>query len=354
MAPAGSDQDGAGQSPPVVTREIAAEAAVWVARLHGPSRSRAMERDCLAWQARSAAHRHAFERCTETWMDVPSVTVAGAFAAAGQGAGSRSRVSGAMQLLLGVAGVGLVAALAWTWQPWRTGVEYRTGVGELQSLVLADGSRLSLNTDTQVRVELEAHQRTVSVERGEALFDVAKDAQRPFVVRAAASEVVALGTLFSVRLTPPGATSGQSLAVTLIEGQVALRPAGSAAAAAVAPPQQMLLRPGERVRLVASRGGGVPVAPAVDRPRLEQVVAWQRSEAVFDDTALVDAVAEMNRYSRTPIVLAADVAAAGWRVSGQFRAGDNAGFARAVASLHGLALRQTSAQFELSRAPTAN
>ncbi|MDP3082679.1 MAG: DUF4880 domain-containing protein, partial [Rubrivivax sp.] len=77
---------GPADAPPVVTRDIAAEAAVWVARLHGPSRSRAMERECLAWQARSPAHRHAFERCTETWMDVPSVTVAGAYAAAGPAA----------------------------------------------------------------------------------------------------------------------------------------------------------------------------------------------------------------------------------------------------------------------------
>ncbi|MGC4079308.1 MAG: DUF4880 domain-containing protein [Rubrivivax sp.] len=64
-----------------MTPEIAAEAAVWVARLHGPQRSRQMELECLAWQQRSAAHREAFERCTDTWQSVPGVTLASAFAA---------------------------------------------------------------------------------------------------------------------------------------------------------------------------------------------------------------------------------------------------------------------------------
>lgn len=71
--------------PPKVTREIAAEAAVWVTRLHGPGRTRQMELECLAWQQRSAAHREAFERCTETWESVPRLTLANAFAAAQSG-----------------------------------------------------------------------------------------------------------------------------------------------------------------------------------------------------------------------------------------------------------------------------
>ena len=58
---------------PAVTREMAAEAAVWIARLHGPQRSKVLERECLAWQALSPAHRLAFERCTDLWMDVAGV-----------------------------------------------------------------------------------------------------------------------------------------------------------------------------------------------------------------------------------------------------------------------------------------
>lgn len=65
----------------VVTRQIASEAAVWVARLHGPDRSPRMERECIAWQAKSGAHRLAFEKTTDIWQDVARVTVSDALAA---------------------------------------------------------------------------------------------------------------------------------------------------------------------------------------------------------------------------------------------------------------------------------
>jgi len=58
------------ETEPKVSLHIATEAAEWIARLHGPDRSRQVERDCLAWQSRSQAHRHAFERCTATWEEV--------------------------------------------------------------------------------------------------------------------------------------------------------------------------------------------------------------------------------------------------------------------------------------------
>jgi len=355
--PAASPGPGPADAPPVVTREIAAEAALWVARLHGPSRSRAMERECLAWQARSPAHRHAFERCTETWLDVPGVTVAGAFAAAGNAAKAAAAREGPARragpagrwLGLALAAVAAVAVLAW--QPWRDIDSYRTGVGELQTVLLDDGTRLSLNTDTRVRVEYGAGRRSVSVERGEALFEVARDAQRPFVVRVAASEVVALGTVFVVRLTPQGPGMADALAVTLIEGQVSVRAAAGGAAGEVSPTQPVLMSPGERVRLVKAPGGAARATQEIDRPRLEQVMAWKRSEAVFENTSLAEAVAEMNRYSRTPIVLMDDLAGAGWRISGQYRAGDNAGFVRAVAAVHGLVVREGQGRLELARSP---
>ncbi len=91
-------------------------------------------------------------------------------------------------------------------------------------------------------------------------------------------------------------------------------------------------------------------SPLVDHPRIDQIVAWKRGEALFDDVSLEQAVAEMNRYSRTPIVLIGGDAIARRRVSGLFRTGDNVGFARAVATLHGLVVRELPDQLEL--APT--
>jgi len=344
--------DGFAEEPPVVTPEIAAEAAVWVARLHGPDRSTRMERECLAWQARSAAHRMAFERCTDTWQDVARVTLS-TYAKAGSGnttAGARGIwPTGRARWAVGLALAVLVSVATVVLQPWRDAGVYSTGVGEQQLVVLDDGTRMSLNTATRVQVDMSSTQRTVSIQGGEALFEVAKDARRPFVVRVAGSEVVAVGTVFAVRFTANSARAGVALAVTLIEGLVTLRPASGGGADGVAPSRTVSMQPGERVRLARVDGNSTQGAtPQVDRPSIEQVVAWKRSEAVFDDVSLADAVTEMNRYSRTPIVLVGDSALANLRVSGLYRTGDNAGFVRAVAALHGLNVREREGRLELA------
>lgn len=334
--PTGSARDAPADERPTVTPQIAAEAAVWVARLHGPSRSRAMERECLAWQARSAAHRHAFERCTETWQDVQGVTLSQAFASASAPTAYPPARRGVARWVVVLGVTGALMVTVWKIPPWVAEERFVTGVGEQQLVVLDDGSRLSLNTDTEVRADLGRSQRDIRVLRGEALFEVAKDPSRPFVVRASGSDVVALGTVFSVRVG-----SGR-LAVTLLEGQVSVRPVKNTVNPvdrAVAPARPVLMRPGDRLRLVASTTSPdqTPLAQ-VDRPPMEQVMAWKRSEAVFDDTSLADAVQEMNRYSRTKIRLADSPGLRALRISGVFRTGDNAAFARAVASLHGLAV----------------
>lgn len=336
----------------VVTSEIGAEAAVWVARLHGPERSRQMERECLAWQARSAAHGLAFERCTDTWQDAARVTLGDYASAAARHAEAENK-SGLTRRLRWSAGAtlsGLVVGILMVLQPWRDMATYATGVGEQRTVMLNDGTRLSLNTSTRVRVDLTSVQRTVSVEDGEALFEVAKDARRPFVVRVADSEVVALGTVFSVRLTPATAIGGDALAVTLIEGQVSVRTTRGETDSAAS--RDVLLEPGDRLRrsephrdLTTGRQG---VTTQLDRPRVDQLTAWRRSEAVFDDVPLSEAVVEMNRYSRKPIVLLGDVSAKALRVSGLFRTGDNVAFARAAAALHRLVVHDREDYLELA------
>lgn len=344
-APGSSDE-----TRPRVRPQIAAEAAVWVARLHGPDRSARMERECLAWQARSAEHREAFERCTETWQDVPNVSLASAYASAGSVPDAAGRASRGRPVRWGVAAT-LAVLLAGTGvlvEQWRGRGVYSTGVGEQQVVQLQDGTRMSLNTGTRVRVDLGAQRRSVNVEGGEALFEVGRDPQRPFVVRVGGSEVEALGTTFAVRFTPDDVQPRQTLTVTLIEGQVAVRPlAGGGGAGSPAPGQAVRLQAGERVRLSAAPA--VEAVARVDRPNIDALMAWKRSEAVFDDAALADAVAEMNRYTRTPIVVRDAAALAGLRVSGLYRTGDSAGFARAVAALHGLSVHERQGRLELAR-----
>jgi transmembrane sensor len=233
-------------------------------------------------------------------------------------------------------------------QKWRASAEYGTGVGEQQLVVLDDGTRMTLNTATRVRVDLGSAQRTANVDGGEALFEVAKDARRPFVVRVAGAEVVAPDAVVAVRFTKGGSRGDDGVAVTLISGQATLQAAADRGTNGLVPDRPLVMQAGERVRLVS--GGAAPSAPSVDRPDMDQVVAWKRSEAVFDGASLSDAVAEMNRYSRTPIVVVGNSAIENLRVSGLYRTGDNAGFARAVATLHGLNMSERQGRLELTKA----
>lgn len=344
---------GSGEGPPKVTREIAAEAALWVARLHGPDRDAEMEREFRIWQARSPAHREAFEKCTDVWQDVSRIKVTDAYGAMASTRDPHVSRRSERPLWRWAAVAGLAFALvggASLFQRWRDEGSYTTSVGEQRLVVLQDGTRMLLNTDTQVRVAFKPEQRNVEVGSGEALFEVAKDASRPFVVRVSGSEVVAVGTAFAVRYIDRSKDPDKNeLAVTLLEGQVNVRPMSDGGTAGLAPVQPVRLRPGDRLQLdhdLHAQGG--KSAATLDRPNVEQVMAWRRREAVFEEASLADAVDEMNRYNRTPLVLLGGLRAAKLHVSGVFRTGDTAGFARAVAALHGLTLRERDGRLELS------
>jgi transmembrane sensor len=327
-----------GDGPPLATHEVLEEAAVWITRLNGPDRSPQRDREFQAWQARSPAHRLAYERVSAVWGAVPQVTVSQAYAA------RRPRWVASLAVAAGLA----LCAVAL--QLWRTHGVYSTDLGDQRVVTLDDGSRVSLNTQSRVRVDMNSRQRTLAVEQGEALFEVAKDAQRPFVVQAAGSEVVAHGTVFAVRLIADRA-DGEELDVTLIEGKVTVQAVAENRVEALAPASPYALEPGERMRLAKAPGADARVTQRVDRPRIEGVTAWRRNEVVFDNTPLLDAVAEMNRYDRTPVVVVGEGPAAGLRVSGSFRTGDTASFARAVAVLHGLVVHERDGRLEISNPP---
>lgn len=342
------------EGPAIVTPGIAAEAAVWVARLHGPDRSARMDRECLDWQQRSAAHRLAFERCTDTWEDVARITLVDAFEASDQFHGVSGPESGPtptqrtrrIALASAAAACVIAAILIPVW--WDRNV-YATGVGEERTVVLEDGSRISLNTSSRVRTDFGSARRGVLVEEGEAHIEIAKSGHGPFLVRAGGSEVIAMNTVLCVRLAHGSGAVGDSLSITLLDGVATVRAFAAAPGRGLAPSSPISLDAGERVRFVRPPDSSPAAATMrLDRPRLDEVTAWRRSEAVFDDVSLSEAVAELNRYSRTPIVLVGGASLADLRVSGMYRTGDTPGAARAIAALHGLTMKEAAGRLELS------
>jgi transmembrane sensor len=200
------------------------------------------------------------------------------------------------------------------WSPTR-GL-HTTAVGEQQVLRLEDGTRVTLDTATRLRVRFGASERRLILESGQALFDVAHDPERPFRVAAGSTEVVALGTVFGVRRTAGGAR------VTLVRGDVAVTDAAAGRGGA------WRLEPGQRLETSRPDAGAVPVDAAVE-------TSWSQGRLVFRQTPLREAVAEVNRYLPEKIVLAAEPVA-GVPVNGVFAVGDRDAFVAAVSELFNL------------------
>lgn len=200
---------------------------------------------------------------------------------------------------------------------------YRTGVGERLTVALADGSTVVLNTSSRLRVAFTEGERRLVLEAGQALFEVAKDKTRPFIVAAGDRIVTATGTAFDVKL------GRQSVEVKLIEGEVTVAPASRKEAAAV-----MRMKPNEV--LVASAG----TMAVKSVPDIAQAVSWRDGLVVFENERLADAVAEVNRYTRRPIQLAgAEIGEL--RVSGAFRTGETDAFVEALELGFGVEVRES-------------
>lgn len=206
---------------------------------------------------------------------------------------------------------------------------YATGIGERRVVALEDGSRISLDASTRVRVRYLGGERRLWLEEGRAKFDVAHNPLRPFSVGAGGRTVVATGTSFSVEI------ADRALRVVLYEGSVAVLGADRTPEHAVrATPR---LRPGQELITDLDRGGDA-ATETVDPVRAR---AWEGGQLVFDDEALAVAVTRVNRYARTPIVLSANTPD-DLRVSGVFNADDTEAFIDGVTAI--LPLRRSQSE----------
>ncbi|MDC7684536.1 FecR family protein [Asticcacaulis sp. BYS171W] len=297
---------------------VTADAAAWLARLQNEDRTPAAEAAFEAWLATTPGATEAFDRVSGVWDILPDAAPLARIKAAND---TRAAPK-ARRFFLPAVAAALIATIGLGIYAFQSrAVVYETRPGQQRTLTLSDGSRVMLNTDTEVQVRYSGARRQINLTHGEALFEVRHDAARPFLVRAGDEQVRALGTVFVVRREP------ESVAVTLLKGKVEVAPLSKDPDAAV------ILSPGERATVRDT------ARPVLDRPAVATVTAWRRGEIIFSDTSLAEAVGEINRYSTTRIVLS-DRRMAALRVSGVFQAQDTAEFAATVAQLNGLRVRR--------------
>jgi transmembrane sensor len=292
---------------------VVAEASEWfidfrAGDVHGEARSRYVE-----WLRRSPQHIQAYLEVSGAWADLPNCDHAGVFDIASLIARARSE-SDVIPLspanpppppalpavearpyrkllrrpIMAAAALALLACVAAlsVWIDRDTARSYSTGIGEQRTLQLTDGSIIELNARSRVKVRLTDRRRDVVLLEGQALFRVAKDKQRPFVVRAGEAQMRALGTEFDVY------RKQTETVVTVVEGRVETYPGPDSAGTAA---------------VVLSAGEQLTVLPhAVTKPTRTDTVAataWVQQRLIFEETPLSEVAQEFNRYNRRPLTV---------------------------------------------------
>jgi transmembrane sensor len=299
------------------------EAATWFSRLKTRSIETGVLEEFFAWQA-VPENREAFARVEAMWRQGaglekdPDIGRAVEEALRPRAAAPRRRSSPTQRyraIAASVIAASVLATAAFTLT--AGGQTHQTDVGERRQIALSDGSTVQLDTDSKLTVRYGRGERSVSLQRGQALFVVAKDPARPFVVSAGLTRVRALGTQFDVR------RERGVVAVTLLQGKVQVRDDNPLSRT------RWTLSPGQQVKT-----GRASTPPVLTDPAL--ATSWTTGRLVFRELPLASAIEEANRYSDRKIRLAARDDLANVRVNGVFNAGDVDALAASISELYDL------------------
>lgn len=302
-------------------------AAVWFARKRSGQMSAHELRELQAWLDQDLENLAAYRDVARSWEIVEAVRSDPEILAVREAA----RVHQPMRvrvLIAGAMAASFATALLLGWAAFSTDLLddliappapekiFHTAIGQTSTVALADGSLITLDTDTVLRTRETRKQRLIYLDRGQAFFRVAKNPSRPFIVAAGGKTVTALGTVFDVRL------DNKKFQVTLIEGKVR-----------VASPRTAT-QPGQWAEMAAgwqliSRNGTDWSLTPVSPKRQAKETGWLEGQLTFLGEPLSNVAGEMNCYSRKKIVIA-NARVAQTPIDGVFRTGDIDGFVKLV------------------------
>lgn len=300
-----------------VDSRIEEEAAAWVARQDTAPLEGGAAADFGHWLETSPAHAEAFNRYRDLWAELDQLSSRPERAKQRRAANDQTFSFHRGAIAAGVAMLLMVGATLGTLR-LTSSPQYETAVGEQRAITLRDGSRITLNTDTALAADLGKSSRHILLEHGEALFEVAHDASRPFIVETPFGSVRAVGTKFVVRVD-----DRQALSVLVTEGKVLVSDAKNAQftelAAAMVP-----LDSGQELEAVRGKN----VVANVNAQEATRELAWREGNVVFNGESLATAAAEMQRYTTTKLVV--DPSVSGYSVGGYFRTNDVDGFVSTI------------------------
>ncbi|HEY6925337.1 MAG TPA: FecR domain-containing protein [Steroidobacteraceae bacterium] len=271
-----------------MNRQINEEAARWFVEFRSRDIDEGGRRAFDAWMRASPEHLRAFVEIAALWGHSGALELHGRFSMEELIASAReeakvislsrtprpARFTERRRMWLAAASVlVLVAGSLITWSALRERQTYSTEVGEQRSLRLTDGSTVALNSRSRARIRFSDATRTVDLLEGEALFRVAQDATRPFIVRAKGTVVRAVGTEFDVDQRSRGAV------VTVLEGRVAVLTAG------------VQLSAGEQIDTSVA-------STRATRANVGSATAWTQGRVILQSATLEQVAERFSRYSQ--------------------------------------------------------
>jgi len=272
------------------------QAIIWVARLRADNVSTSDHREFSTWITASQRNKDSFDEVVDLWQDLAVVShlpIADMQIFDSQEDPTRQltgwslwnwSTSGSRTWrLVAPAFAALFLAVLVSWYARLSPTEYSTAIGEQKTVTLRDGSMLFLNTNTNVVVKLRDDLRSITLNYGEAFFDVAHDPQRPFEVEACRVTTRALGTSFNVRCEDDSVAQ-----ITVSEGVVRVTTSA----------ERVELAKGQQISYTQTSGLSSQIAI-----NAEDITAWKRQLLIYDGVPLSDIVNDMNRYSDQKIIV---------------------------------------------------
>lgn len=256
------------------------------------------------------------------------------------------------------ASIVFAATAAMLYLPTVRAPTYATAIGEQRSLALMDGSTVELNSRSKIVVRYTKQGRDVELLQGQALFRVAKDAARPFIVKIGATFVRAVGTEFDVY------QKRDDTVVTVVEGRVAILTDHS-----IALPEHGVqsavndethrsnlefptIAPGQVGNIMVAAGEQLTVTPKViqiaEHPNIANATAWTQRQLVFESASLADVADEFNRYNDRQLKVG-DRRLETFHVSGVFSSTDPASLIRFLRARPELRVIETESQIRIEK-----
>ena len=288
--------------------QIQKEAINWFVRSRADNWTEQDNAQLAAWLGLNESHQTAYNKVKMRWQSMDLLNKDGLPVPVKRTVSDRALRPTLVRW--GVAGAAMLVVVAVAaWMMLDTSQTYKTAMGEQQRVRLADGSSVHLNTNTVMKVVVSKSYRKIILEKGEVLCDVVWNPDRPFTVVAGKTEVVALGTLFSVYRAP------ENTRVTVVEGRVSVTPNFSQRNRTSS--RQTVVSPGEQVTVLSDPSVTQPIMPT-EKPIMPLV--WDKGLLIFDHTPLDEVVDEISRYFPGELRLGSDVPAQ--PVTGTFKLRD--------------------------------